>query len=328
MKTANQSLTRRALIAAACTLAFSASAWASDAYPNKVISLVVPTAAGGGNDAMARVLAKRMSEILGQQIVVENKAGGNGAIASEYVARAKPDGYTILFGYIATHAMNPALQKLRYDPVASFSPIGMVCNSPTLMVANPKLAISSVPDLIKASKADPNGLNYASAGSGTAPHFAAELFKLSTGTQIMHVPYKGSAPAMTDTMAGQTQIMFPSLFTAYPFVQTGKLKPLAVAGPRRSELMPDVPTLAELGIQGVDVSQWYAMFAPARTPVDIVTQLNQALNQTLQDKTVAKNLELHGATVEWSTPEQLGTLVSTELKRWQGVVARAGLTPD
>ena len=159
MKTANQSLTRRALIAAACTLAFSASAWASDAYPNKVISLVVPTAAGGGNDAMARVLAKRMSEILGQQIVVENKAGGNGAIASEYVARAKPDGYTILFGYIATHAMNPALQKLRYDPVASFSPIGMVCNSPTLMVANPKLAISSVPDLIKASKADPNGLN-------------------------------------------------------------------------------------------------------------------------------------------------------------------------
>jgi len=133
---------------------------------------------------------------------------------------------------------------------------------------------------------------------------------------------------MTDTMAGQTQIMFPSLFTAYPFVQTGKLKPLAVAGPRRSELMPDVPTLAELGIQGVDVSQWYAMFAPARTPVDIVTQLNQALNQTLQDKTVAKNLELHGAIVEWSTPEQLGTLVSTELKRWQGVVARAGLTPD
>ncbi|XAH26336.1 tripartite tricarboxylate transporter substrate binding protein [Xylophilus sp. GW821-FHT01B05] len=298
------------------------------AYPERVITLVVPTAAGGGNDAIARTVAQKMSTLLGQQVIVDNKAGANGSIASEYVARATGDGYTILFGYIGTHGMNPALQKLRYDPVASFEPIGMVCYSPTLMVVNPQVPAKTVADLVRLSKAQPDKFNYASAGNGTAPHFAAEMFKLASGAQLAHVPYKGSAPAMTDTMAGQTQVMFPSLFTAYPYVKSGKLRALAVAGAKRSSAMPDIPTLEELGIQGVDVTQWYALFAPAKTPRAVVEQLNKALNTALADKEIVSRIEAHGAVVDTSTPDGLGSTVRQELVKWRGVVEQARLAAD
>ncbi len=316
---------------AACLVALSLPTLAQSAlasYPSKTITIVVPTAAGGGNDAMARTIGQKLQSLLGQTVIVDNRAGAAGAIASEYVARAPADGYTLFFGYIATHGMNPALQKLRYDPVADFEPIGLVGYSPTLLVANTKVPVKDVKDMLAQLKARPDGFFYASAGNGTAPHFAAELFKLRTGVNMGGVPYKGSAPAVTDTIAGQTQFMFPSAFTAYPQVKAGKLRALAVAGPKRLAELPEVPTLKELGIEGVDVQQWYGFFAPARTPKPVIAQLNKALNQVLNDKDIIKRIEEHGADVESSTPEQFGSLVKTELQRWKQVVQQAKLSAD
>ena len=321
---------RRTLLAAAA-LATAAQLFptvAHAAYPDKPITLVVPTAAGGGNDGMARVVALKLSTLLGQQVIVENKAGANGAIAAEFVARAAPDGYTILFGYIGTHGMSPALQKLRYDPIAQFEPIGMVSYSPTLMVVAPKVPAKTVSELVALTKARPQDFNYASAGNGTAPHFSAEIFKLESGAQMAHVPYRGAAPAMNDTMAGQTQVMFPSLFSAYPHVKNGKLRALALAGPKRSSLLPDVPTLEEAGVKGVEITQWYALFAPGKTPKPVVDQLNKALNTALADKDVARRIEEQGAVVDASTPEQLALTVRQEIAKWKGVVQKAQLTPD
>ena len=314
------------LIAAAAVAAAPGAAWA--AFPTKTITIVVPTAAGGGNDAMARTIAQKLGPILGQTIIIDNRAGANGSIASEFVARAPADGHTLMFGYIATHSMNPALQKLRYDPVADFEPVGLVGYSPVLMVASNNVAVKDVKDLVAQLKAKPDKYTYASAGNGTAPHFAAELFKISAGVVMLGVPYKGSAPAISDTIGGQTQFMFPSLFTAYPHVKSGKLRALAVAGPKRSAALPDVPTLKEAGVDGVEVMQWYGLFAPAKTPKAIVDQLNKALNQVLNDKEIIKRIEDHGADVETSTPEQLGALVKSELVKWKAVVAKAKLTAD
>ena len=202
------------------------------AYPDKTITIVVPTAAGGGNDAMARTIAQKLGPLLGQTVIVDNRAGANGAIASEFVARAAPDGHTLMFGYIATHAMNPALQKLRYDPVADFAPIGLVGYSPTLMVATANVPVKDVRDLVAQLKAKPDKYTYASAGNGTAPHYAAELFKLNAGVVMLGAPYKGSAPAISDTIGGQTQFMFPSLYTA---LAARQVRQAARAGRRRAE---------------------------------------------------------------------------------------------
>jgi tripartite-type tricarboxylate transporter receptor subunit TctC len=304
------------------------SAGPGQPFPTKPITIVVPTAAGGANDAMARIIAQGLSAKLGQPVIVDNKAGGNGGIASEFVARAVPDGHTILFGYIATHGINPALQKLRYDPVTDFEPIGMVANSPTLLVATNSLGVNTTKELVSLIKSKPGTMSYASAGKGTAPHFAGELFKLSTGTDLLHVPYKGSAPAILDTVGGVTQVMFPSLFTAYPMVKAGKLKALGIAGDKRSSVMPDVPTLAEQGIANVSMTQWYALFAPAKTPKAVVERLNREVNAVLTDKANAKRIEDQGAEVETSTPEALKALVQKEVVRWKGVVAAAKITPD
>lgn len=316
------------LLAPALAAALAAAAPAALAFPTKTITIVVPTAAGGGNDAMARTIGQKLGTLLGQTVIVDNRAGANGAIASEYVARATPDGHTLMLGYIATHAMNPALQKLRYDPVADFEPVGLVGYSPTLMVANAAVPVKDVKDLVAQLKAKPDKYTYASAGNGTAPHFAAELFKLNAGVVMLGVPYKGSAPAVSDTIGGQTQFMFPSLFTAVPHVKSGKLKALAVAGPKRSPLLPDVPTLKEAGVDGVEVQQWYGFFAPAKTPKPVVDQLNKALNQVLADPEIIKRIEDHGADVESSTPEQFGALVKAEIGKWKKVVQQAKLTAD
>jgi len=298
------------------------------AQVDKPITIVVPTAAGGGNDAMARTGGQKMSTLLGRTVIVENKAGANGALAAAYVARANPDGNTLMFGYVATHSMNPALQKLRYDPVKDFEPIGRVGYSPTVMVINPNVKAKDVKELIKLMKDKPEAFSFASAGNGTAPHFTAELFKLSTQTQPLHVPYKGSAPAITDTIGGQTQLMFPSLFTALPYIKAGKLNALAIAGAKRSQVLPNVPTLKEQGVEGVDVEQWYGFFAPAKTPKDVITKLNQSLNKALADPEIIKRIEGHGADVEASTPEQLAELVKNDLQKWRTVVQRAKLQAD
>ncbi len=318
----------KSLIAPTVAAMLATAAPLATAYPDKTITIVVPTAAGGGNDAMARTIAQKLGPLFGQTVIIDNRAGANGAIASEYVSRAAPDGHTLMFGYIATHAMNPALQKLRYDPVADFAPIGLVGYSPTLMVANAAVPVKDVKDLVAQLKAKPDKYTYASAGNGTAPHYAAELFKLSAGVVMLGAPYKGSAPAVSDTIGGQTQFMFPSLYTALPHVKSGKLRAMAIAGPKRSQLLPDVPTLKEAGVEGVEVQQWYGFFAPANTPKPIIDQINKALNQVLADKEIIKRIEEHGADVETSTPEKFGELVKAELAKWKGVVQRAKLTAD
>ncbi|WP_457282515.1 Bug family tripartite tricarboxylate transporter substrate binding protein [Polaromonas sp. P5_D5] len=297
-------------------------------WPEKAITIVVPTSAGGANDAMARVLAQGLSARLGKPVIVDNRAGANGAIASEFVARAAPDGYTLMFGYIATHGINPALQKLRYDPVADFEPIGMVAASPTVLVVSPEVPAKTAKELVQLIKAKPDSFSFATAGNGTAPHIAGELFKLSAGVDVIGIPHKGSAPAVMSTISGITQYMFPSLFTAYPQIKGGKLKALGIAGDKRSPVLPDVPTLAEQGIPNVSMSQWYAMFAPAKTPKVVVDRLNQEINRVLAEKTVQKFIEDQGAEVETSTPAQLKTLVQKEVTRWKGVVATAKIKLD
>ncbi|MFM1909205.1 MAG: hypothetical protein RL459_1520 [Pseudomonadota bacterium] len=310
----------------AATLVFATLVQA--AYPTKTITIVVPTAAGGGNDAMARIIAQKIAPILGQSVIVDNKPGANGSIASEAVARATPDGHTVLFGYVATHGMNPALQKLRYDPVTDFEPLGLVGYSPTLMVVHPSLKGKDGKDVISQLKNQPGKFSYASAGNGTAPHFAAELFKMSTGADLLHVPYKGSAPAVADTIGGHTHVMFPSLFTGIPQVKAGKLNAVAIAGERRSQALPDVPTLKELGVNGVNVTQWYGLFAPAGTPKATVEQFNVALNKVLNQKDVIQQIEGHGADVETSSPEQLRKMVVDEVAKWKQVVQKAQLSAD
>ncbi len=319
---------QKGLIGAMVAAIALACGTASAAWPEKSITIIVPTSAGGANDALARTIGQAMSLALKQTVIVENKAGANGSIASEFVKRAAPDGYTIMLGYIATHAMNPALQKLRYDPVADFEPIGMVGSSATLMVTSTRIPANNVKEFVAQQKSSKEPLSYASAGNGTAPHFAAEMFKLSTGVDMLHVPYKGSAPAVNDTIAGQTQVMFPSLFTAMPFVKNGKLKAMGVAGSKRSEMLPDVPTLAEQGITGVDVSQWYAFFAPAKTPAPVLEQLNTVLNQILADPVIARRLVEHGAEVEAMTLPQMRTFMAAEQVKWKKVVQATKLKAD
>ena len=309
------------------TTLFSGSAFAQ-AYPTKTVTIVVPTAPGGANDAMARIVAQGLSQKLGQPVIVDNKPGANGAIATEFVARAIPDGHTILWGYIATHGINPALQRLKYDPIADFEPIGMVANSPTLLVTTNSLPVTNAKELVALLKAKPDSISYASAGIGTAPHLTAELFQINTGTHMLHVPYKGSAPALVDTIGGTTQVMFPSLFSAFPFVTGGKLRALGIAGEKRSSVLPNVPTLKEQGIPNMSVTQWYALFAPAKTPTAIINRLNKELNLTLNDKGNEKKIEDQGAEVETGTPEQLKNLVQKEVVRWKKVVDSAKITVD
>ena len=277
---------------------------------------------------MARIIAAKLSPLLGREVLVDNRAGANGAVASEYVAHAAPDGDTLLFGYVGTHAMNPALQKVGYDPVAGFAPIGMVGSSPTIMVGHPDGAPESVAALLASLKDAPRRFAYASAGDGTPPHFAAELFQLSTGTAMGSGTYEGAAPAIADTVAGRVQIMFPSLFTAHPFIRAGRLRALAVTGPKRLAGLPGVPTLAEAGVTGVDVAQWYGLFAPAGTSQEVVRRLNRSLNEVLADHEVVERFQSHGAQVEPGTPDALLRKVQTDVARWSEVVKQAGLAPS
>lgn len=294
-------------------------------FPHKEIRIIVPTSAGGGNDTMARTLTRKLGPVLGQAVMVDNRAGANGSIASEYVAAAQPDRHTLMFGYIATHGINPALQPLRYDPLADFSPVGLVGYSPTLLVVNADLPVHNVDELIDLLKAQPDRFSYASAGEGTAPHFAAELFKLHTGVTLPGVTYTGAAPAIADTVRGNTQVMFPSLFTAQPYLRSGKLRALAVAGPARLPSLPDMPTLTEAGVANVELTQWYALFAPAKTPLAVVKQLNHALNTVLQDPEIIARIGADGAQVQTSTPDELHSLLRAEKQKWQQVVRQVGL---
>jgi tripartite-type tricarboxylate transporter receptor subunit TctC len=288
------------------------------------ITLVVPTPAGGANDTIARAVAHRLGPVLGRPVVVDNRAGAHGSIASEYVARAAPDGNTLLLGYVATHGMNPALQRLGYDPVADFEPVGLIGYSPTVLVSGPSVPSRTVEELVVRLKTEPGVHSYASAGDGTAPHFAAELFKLAADVDITGVTYRGSSAALSDTVAGRTQLMFSSLSTAHPWIRTGRLHALAIAGPSRAAALPDVPTLREAGVTGVEVTQWYGLFAPAGTPGCVVEDINTALNQVLDQ--VLTPTDTQGVDIAAGSPDELGKLVEQEVARWKEVVGRTGLS--
>jgi tripartite-type tricarboxylate transporter receptor subunit TctC len=297
-------------------------------FPQKEVHIIVPTSSGGGNDTMARTLLRKLGPLLGQSVVVDNRAGANGTIACEYVAAAEADGHTLLFGYIATHGINPALQKLRYDPVADFAPIGMMGHSPTLLVVPSELAVQSVEELVRMLRQSPARLSYASAGDGTIPHVAAELFKLQTGTRMQRVDYAGGAPAIADLANGLVQVMFPSLYTAQPYLRSGKVKALAIAGADRIAAFPELPTLLEVGVPGVELTQWYGLFAPAKTPASVVRKLNTMLNQVLQEPDTVARMEADGARVQTSSPGELHDWLMAESETWQGVVLQAGLKPE
>jgi 2-methylaconitate cis-trans-isomerase PrpF/tripartite-type tricarboxylate transporter receptor subunit TctC len=296
-------------------------------FPAQTLTLIVPTPAGGANDAIARTVAARLGPLLGRPVVPDNRTGAHGSIAAEYVARAAPDGHTLMLGYTATHGINPALHRLAYDPVTDFAPVGLIGYSPTVVVAGPGLPAGSVEELVAQLAAEPGRYTYASAGEGTAPQLAAELFKQSTGIELPAVTYPGSSPAVSDTVTRPTQLMFSSLFTAYPWITAGRLRALAVAGPDQVALLPGVPTLHEAGVDGVDVTQWYALFAPAGTPAAVITRINAALTTILTDPDTAGQLAAQGISVRPGRPRLLGDLTVTERARWTDVIGRIGRRP-
>jgi tripartite-type tricarboxylate transporter receptor subunit TctC len=318
------------LIGAGLVLTCAAMTAHAQGYPaaGKPIRIVVPTSPSGGNDIMARIVAQKLGDRMKHPFLVENKAGANGAIGADYVAKASPDGYTILFGYIATHGINPALSKLPYDAVKDFAPIAQISEAQGVLVTHPSVPVKNVKELIALAKSKPGALNYASAGNGTAPHMSGELFKLMTGVEMTHVPYKGSAPGVMDTLAGQTQVMFPSLVAAAQHIKNGKLHGLAVTGKRRSPLFPSLPTIDESGVPGFEITQWYGFFAPAKTPKDIVDKLNHEIAAVMKDPDTEKKFAEQGADVAVGTPEAFGKLVQSEIVKWGKLIQSAKITAD
>ena len=299
---------------------------ALETYPSEPITIIVPTSAGGGNDTMARVLSRKLGPQLGQSIEVDNRAGANGSVAAEYVAAARPDGYTLMFGYIATHGINPVMQDVRYDPQADFVPVGLIGHSPSVLVVRAGQGLRTAKDLLEQLRSRPEVMNYASAGEGTVPHLAAEILLKRHGVAAEGVTHSGAAPALNALMRGQAQWMVPSLFSALPYLKSGKLVALAVAGQERLPSWPELPTFSELGLNELDLTQWYGLFAPAGTPSAVVGSLNTALNKVLVDpETVARLLD-DGVQVQPSSPQQLGWHVKSQLQHWAKVTQEFRLT--
>ena len=298
-------------------------------YPSKPIRYIVPFAPGGTTDILGRMVAAGLSSSLGQPVVVENKPGQAGSIGAAELARAAPDGYTIGGGTISSHAINATLYpKLPYDPLKDFAPITMLATLPNMLVVHPSLNVSSVQELVAALKANPNRYSFGSAGNGTSQHISGELFKIMTGTQMQHVPYKGSGPMIPDLLAGTIQLSFENITTAYPQVKAGKLKALAVTSSRRSFVAPEVPTLAEAGLAGYDISSWQAMYAPAGTPREIVARLHAETVRTLRLPENQKRLADLGLDAGGMPPDELLALMRSDIPRLGKVVRESGARVD
>ncbi len=312
--------------ALAVTLLAAAGVRAQDAaagYPAKTIRIIVPFPPGGGNDIMGRIIAAKMTERLGRQAIVENRPGADGIIGSDVAAKAAPDGYTLLIISVS-YAMNAALHKLPYDPVKSFAPISQIGLGPSVLAVTPSLPVGSVKQLIALAKARPGQLHYASSGIGGVNHFSAELFKLATKTDIVHVPYKGGGPAMVDVIAGQVEVLFNALTSSLTHIRSGKLKPLGVGGLKRSPVLPDIPAIAET-VAGYEATVWWGMLAPAGTPPAIVGKLNTELAAILRDSQMVRRLEAEAADVVLTTPEGFGKFVADEVAKWIKVAGAAGI---
>lgn len=298
-------------------------------YPARPVRMVVPYAAGGTADLLARGIAQRMSAALGKQVIIENRTGAGGSIGADAVAKSKPDGYTVLMGTIATHAINPNLYgNLGYDPLKDFAPVALVATMPNLLVVNPSVPATTVKELIELARQKPGELAFASAGSGTTHHLSGEIFKKMAGIDMVHVPYKGNAPAVTDLVGGQVQLMFDNIPISLQQVRAGKLRALAVTGPKRAAVLPNLPTIAESGLPGFSVTSWFAVFAPAGTPQPVVALLNREINQALADASLQQQLRDQGIDVAGGTPEQLLEHLRAELPKWKKVVAESGARVD
>lgn len=319
----------RKLAAAAAGLAAAfALPAAQAAYPERPVRIVVGFSAGGSTDVVARILAKELSEELGQSFVVENKPGGGSNIAASEVARAKPDGYTLLMVAV-TSAINETLYRnLDFSLVKDFAPVALGVKVPNVLVVNPSVPAKTVKELVDYAKANPGKLAFASSGSGTSIHMAGELFKIQAGVDAMHVPYKGSAPAVTDLIGGQVHFMFDNMPSAWPHVQAGKLRALAVTTSERSKSAPDLPTMVESGFKDFDVSSWFGLIAPAGTPADVVDKLNAAVQKALDKPEVQKRFTDLGAVWQHTTPAEFGAFIKSEVDQWRTVVQASGAKVD
>ena len=314
---------------AGAALLFAAAGIASgQAYPAKPIRVVVPFPPAGGVDTVARILAPKLTERLGQPTVIDNRVGAAGNIGTDLVAKAPPDGYTLLMIF-TSHAINATLyRELPYDPVNDFAAVTMIATVPNILVVNLALGVKSVKELVQLAKSKPGQINYASAGSGLPAHLAAELFKTVAGVDLVHVPYKGAAPSMIGLLAGESHLTFTTVLLALPYVKAGRLRALAVTSARRSPTMPDVPTIAEAGLAGSESTSWYGLLAPARTPAEIVAQLHGELVRILKLPDIREKFLAQGAEPVGNTPEQFGAIIKSEIEKWGKVVRATGAKVD
>lgn len=312
---------------ALAALALSSASAQADDFPNKPIRFIVPAAAGGPTDVTARMLAERMSAALGQPVIVEPRAGAGGNVGADVVAKAAPDGYTILMATIGTHAINQTLyKKLPFDPIKDFTPVSQVVQYPLLLVVNPNVPAKSVKELIDYAKANPGKLNRASGGNGTSMHLSGELFVYQAGVDMPHVPYKGSAPALTDLVAGHVQVMFDSMITALPLVKAGQLRALAVTGSQRSPVVPELPTIADAGVPGYSATGWIGVVAPANTPPAVVEKLRAAVVKALTDPALREKLIAQAAEPVGSSPAEFAAFIRAETDKWAKAVRGANLS--
>ena len=327
---------RRRLIlvpALAAVAVFLPAAWSggafAQAFPSKPVKLVIPFPPGGSLDAVGRAIADKLTQMWGQSVVVDNKPGAGGNIGADFVAKSAPDGYTVVMGALSTHAVNPSLYpKMPYDAVKDFAPISLVAITPNVLVVNPSLPVNSVKDLIAYAKANPGKLSFGSGSNGSAGHLAGELFKVDTGTDMVHIPFKGGAPALQALLAGDTQLMFDNLANSMQQVKAGKLKALAVTTEKRSALVPDLPTMAESGVPGFDISTWFGIMAPAGTPPDVIARWNTDLVKVLNSPDMRERMTAQGAEAAPDTPAEFSAFIARELAKYARIVKASGAKVD
>ena len=315
----------KTLAAAALLATGVGAAVAQDGYPHQPLTMVVPVSAGGTTDILARIVGQALGQELGQTIIIENKPGAGGNIGAQQAARAKADGYTLFMGTVGTHAINQALyKKLPYDPIKDFTPLSRVANVPNLLVAHPSRPYKTVKEMIEYGKKHPNEITYGSPGSGASPHVSGALFQSMTGVELTHVPYKGSAPAISDLLGNQIAVMFDNMPSAIQHVRSGKLRPIAVTTAKRSPELPDVPTIAEAGVPGYEATSWFGLWSVAGTPQPVLDKLHASLTKVLKDPAVAKKIADQGGEVVIETPAQFDAFIKSEAAKWGKVVKESG----
>ena len=315
---------RRASLALVLLAALPAAL--AQSYPSRPVRLIVPFPPGGSTDILARALGQKLAEGLGQAVVIDNRPGAGGSIGADAAAKAAPDGHTLMMGHLGTLAVNPSIYKnLPYDPVKSFAPVSLMAMVPSVLVVNPQVPAANAAELIAYAKANPGKLAYGSAGAGSTSHLTTEYFKLATGTDILHVPYKGIGPMLTDLISGQLSMGLNGAPAVMPHVNSGRLRALAVSGLKRLESLPQIPTLDEAGVKGFDASGWYGIVAPAGTPREIVMRLNAEIRRAMRTLDLLARLDNEGATSAPGSPEEFAAFIVSEIARWAAVLKRAGI---